>query len=263
MAQKTNPLALRIKKNIKNTVSHQQTYSKKYLPYLINEQERIYNFLILFFQQLGLKLHSFNIIKDQNGNLFCSIKYVFMKEIKKKKFQKKVLKFTALEKALCIGLIKLGSKRPLNLLLYEVTTKIKTTTGVPSTFQGYKFFSFLELTKTTQIIKSIKGTGWVFVDLLCEKIENLRTKADKKLQSRLIVFIEKVVYFLRNLIRPTIKGLKIQISGRINGVARSKKAVISFGTLKLQQLDADIDFFYSNALTVFGSFGVKVWVSYI
>ena len=262
MAQKVNPLILRIQKGVKNIVFHQQVYNKKYLSYVLNEQEKVYNFLILFFQQLGLRIHSFNMIKDQKGNIFYSVKYVFMKEIKKKKFQKKFFKFYDLENALCAGLVKLGSKRPLNLLIYEITTKHKTTTNLPKVFLGYKFFSFLELTKTTLVIKNTKGIGLILVDTFCEKIENLRTKTDKKLQGRLVVFIEKVFYFLKNLTTPTLKGLKIQICGRINGSARSKETNISFGTLKLQQMNTKIDFFYKQVLTVFGCFGIKVWLSY-
>lgn len=262
MAQKANPLILRIKKGLKDTVFHQQVYNKKYSSYILNEQEKIYNFLVLFFQQLGLKVHSFNMIKDQKGNIFYSIKYVFMKEMKKRKLQKKVFKFYNLENAVCAGLARLGSKRPLNLLVYEITTKHKITANLPKGFLGYKFFSFLELTKTTLVVKNAKGISLILADLFCEKIENLRTKADKKLQNRLIVFIEKIFYFLRNLSTPTLKGLKIQICGRINGSARSKETNICFGILKLQQMDTKIDFFYKQVLTVFGCFGIKVWINY-
>lgn len=260
MAQKVNPLALRAPKNFKNTVFHQQTYNNKYLSYTLNEQERVVNFLILFFKQVGLRIHSFNYIKDQKGNGFFCIKYVYMKEVKVKK---KFLKFCGLENALCMGLERLGYRKPLSILLYEIAAKIKKKPNLPNTYRNFKIITYLELTRMAQIITGSRGFAFFLTNVICEKLENLRSKRDKKVQGRLILFIEKLFFFLNNETKPTIKGIKIQIKGRINGVARSKKTVITFGTLALQRIDANIDFFYKQALTVFGCFGIKVWVNYV
>lgn len=57
-----------------------------------------------------------------------------------------------------------------------------------------------------------------------------------------------------------IKGVKISVSGRLNGVdiARNEKA--SWGTVPLSTLKSDIDFVHIPALTTYGIIGVKVWV---
>lgn len=57
-----------------------------------------------------------------------------------------------------------------------------------------------------------------------------------------------------------VKGIKISVSGRLNGVdiARNEKA--SFGTVPLSTLRSDIDFVHVPALTTYGIIGVKVWV---
>ncbi|MCX6809069.1 MAG: 30S ribosomal protein S3 [Candidatus Berkelbacteria bacterium] len=57
-----------------------------------------------------------------------------------------------------------------------------------------------------------------------------------------------------------VKGVKIQISGRLNGadIARSEK--LSFGTVPLGTFKSDIDYKYITALTTFGIIGIKVWV---
>lgn len=57
-----------------------------------------------------------------------------------------------------------------------------------------------------------------------------------------------------------IKGMKISVSGRLNGVdiARNEKA--SFGTVPLSTLKSDIDFVHVPAMTSYGIIGVKVWV---
>lgn len=57
-----------------------------------------------------------------------------------------------------------------------------------------------------------------------------------------------------------VKGIKIQVSGRLNGadIARSEK--LSFGTVPLSTFKSDIDYKYATALTTFGIIGIKVWI---
>ena len=56
------------------------------------------------------------------------------------------------------------------------------------------------------------------------------------------------------------KGVKIIVSGRLNGadIARSEKKVL--GTIPLHTLRADIDFATDIAMTAYGTIGVKVWI---
>ena len=56
------------------------------------------------------------------------------------------------------------------------------------------------------------------------------------------------------------KGVKIQISGRLNGadIARSEK--LSSGTVPLSTFKSDIDYKYQTALTTYGIIGIKVWI---
>ncbi len=57
-----------------------------------------------------------------------------------------------------------------------------------------------------------------------------------------------------------IKGVKVQISGRLNGadIARVEKA--SWGTIPLSTLRSGIDYSYTKALTTYGTIGIKVWI---
>ncbi len=57
-----------------------------------------------------------------------------------------------------------------------------------------------------------------------------------------------------------IKGMKIQLSGRLNGVEMSRVEWLSEGTIPLHTLRADIDFARDVARTTYGAIGVKVWV---
>lgn len=56
------------------------------------------------------------------------------------------------------------------------------------------------------------------------------------------------------------KGVKIAISGRINGAEIARREKFSEGKLPLSTIRADIDFAKIGALTKSGYIGVKVWI---
>nr|AOP19072.1 ribosomal protein S3 [Halimeda discoidea] len=55
-------------------------------------------------------------------------------------------------------------------------------------------------------------------------------------------------------------GMKIQISGRLNGAEIARQTWIREGRLPLQTLQADIDYHFKQAYTIYGILGVKVWI---
>ena len=56
------------------------------------------------------------------------------------------------------------------------------------------------------------------------------------------------------------QGVKIQISGRLNGVEISRSEMYKEGNIPLHTLRADIDFVHMPAHTTYGVIGVKVWI---
>lgn len=57
-----------------------------------------------------------------------------------------------------------------------------------------------------------------------------------------------------------VKGVKVLISGRLNGVDIARKETYIEGTVPLHTLRADIDYATSEANTMYGVIGIKVWV---
>lgn len=57
-----------------------------------------------------------------------------------------------------------------------------------------------------------------------------------------------------------VKGVKIEISGRLGGAEMSRREWLSRGTVPLHTLRADIDFSRATAFTTYGAIGVKVWI---
>lgn len=58
----------------------------------------------------------------------------------------------------------------------------------------------------------------------------------------------------------TVKGVKIEVSGRLGGAEMSRREWLSRGTVPLHTLRADIDFARGTAFTTYGAIGVKVWL---
>lgn len=58
-----------------------------------------------------------------------------------------------------------------------------------------------------------------------------------------------------------VEGIRILMKGRFNKRRRTKKIVISQGQISLQTLDTCLDYSQTQAITLYGSFGIKVWIS--
>jgi len=56
------------------------------------------------------------------------------------------------------------------------------------------------------------------------------------------------------------KGVKLQMKGRLNGAEIAREEKLSWGSVPLQNLRADIDFASGFARTIFGTIGVKAWI---
>lgn len=56
------------------------------------------------------------------------------------------------------------------------------------------------------------------------------------------------------------KGVKTQVSGRLNGVEISRSEKFSAGKIPLQTFRSDIDYTCYRAMTTYGVIGVKVWI---
>ncbi|ADB95708.1 30S ribosomal protein S3 [Candidatus Atelocyanobacterium thalassae] len=60
--------------------------------------------------------------------------------------------------------------------------------------------------------------------------------------------------------RAEVKGIKIQVGGRLNGAEIARSEWVREGRVPLHTLRADIDYSYRTAQTTYGILGVKVWV---
>ena len=79
--------------------------------------------------------------------------------------------------------------------------------------------------------------------------------------------LEKRVAFRRAMrkavesaLRFGARGIKVRVSGRLNGAEIARSEWYLHGQLPLQTLRADIDYGFAEASTTYGQIGIKVWL---
>lgn len=65
---------------------------------------------------------------------------------------------------------------------------------------------------------------------------------------------------LQNAMRLGAEGIKIMVSGRLNGAEIARKEWYREGRVPLHTLRADVDYATAEALTTYGILGIKVWI---
>jgi small subunit ribosomal protein S3 len=125
------------------------------------------------------------------------------------------------------------------------------------------------------------GKGGAEVDKIKEELKNI-TKKDvqinifeikrpeldaklvgesiaQQLQAR-ISFRRAMKMAIQGALRVGAEGIKVQVSGRLGGAEIARTEQYKEGRTPLHTLRADIDYALSEAQTVYGKIGIKVWV---
>lgn len=75
-----------------------------------------------------------------------------------------------------------------------------------------------------------------------------------------IAYRRAIKMAVQNTMRAGAEGIKVQISGRLNGAEIARKEMFKEGRTPLHTFRADIDYCQSEALTKVGLLGIKVWI---
>lgn len=81
----------------------------------------------------------------------------------------------------------------------------------------------------------------------------------QQLQAR-ISYRRAMKQAIASTIRVGALGIKIKVSGRLGGAEMARTEQYKEGRIPLHTLRADIDYAISEALTVYGKIGIKVWI---
>jgi len=88
----------------------------------------------------------------------------------------------------------------------------------------------------------------LLADLVAEQLE------------KRVAFRRAIREALQRAQKQNVNGIKIQVSGRLNGAEMARTEWIREGRVPLQTLRADIDYATAEANTIYGVLGIKVWL---
>ena len=155
------------------------------------------------------------------------------------------------------------SKASVSRVIIERTLKLVTltiTTARPGIIIGK---AGQEVDKLKEELKKISGK-----EVQLNIIEIKRPELDAKLVGRNVANQIEGRYPYRRAVKMAIaaamrmgaEGIKIQVSGRLNGVEMARSEMYKEGRTPLHTFRADIDYAIEEALTTYGLIGVKVWI---
>ena len=75
-----------------------------------------------------------------------------------------------------------------------------------------------------------------------------------------IAYRRAIKMAIQNTMRAGAEGIKVQISGRLNGAEIARSEMLKEGRTPLHTYRADIDYCHAEALTKVGILGIKVWI---
>jgi len=138
--------------------------------------------------------------------------------------------------------------------------KISIFTSRPGIIIGRKG---QEVDKLKQEIQKKTGKE-VFINIQ----EILKPELDAQLVSESVALqLEKRIAFRRAMrkavdaaLRFGARGIKVRVSGRLNGAEIARSEWYLHGQLPLHTLRADVEYGFAEAETTFGQIGVKTWI---
>jgi small subunit ribosomal protein S3 len=159
---------------------------------------------------------------------------------------------------------KLSNANISNICIYKKIDQIeiKIQTARPGIVLG-RFGAGIEILRN-DLQKILNQSKQIRIDVIeiTEPDTEARLLADfitQQLEKR-VAYRRAVRQAVQRAQRANIQGIKIQVSGRLNGAEIARSEWTREGRVPLQTLRANIDYSYRIAQTTYGVLGVKVWL---
>lgn len=105
-----------------------------------------------------------------------------------------------------------------------------------------------QLTINVLEVEKVDLDATLLADLVAEQLE------------KRVAFKRAIREALQRAQKQNVKGIKIQVSGRLNGAEIARSEWVREGRVPLQTLRADIDYATKEANTIYGVLGIKIWL---
>ncbi len=224
------------------------------------------------------KVHFIEYLRDMVKNHRTKNIYFYLSTISQSRKQlKKIKQFTKQHSTFLFGLELQNLKQALSEKQFDnlkVQVKNRVEKVLKNAVRKSEFEKTLQDVFVDQIQKqrtmhqdNLKLTPKISIKFYSVKPKTLESKASLIAES-IVDDLEKRKAF-RGVIKKakeqlmaksSVKGVKIQVAGRLNGAEIARTEWVRAGRVPLQTLKANIDYCYRTANTIYGIIGVKVWI---
>jgi small subunit ribosomal protein S3 len=154
------------------------------------------------------------------------------------------------------GICKILISRKLNQVEVDIYT------SRPGVFIGKSGQEIESLrTRLNKVLKEVRNLRLNVVE-----VTNVDFEAElvaeyicQQLEKR-VAFKRAVRQTMQRVQRSGVPGIKVQVSGRLNGAEIARVEWVREGRVPLQTLRADLSYSSRRAETIYGTLGVKVWI---
>ena len=143
----------------------------------------------------------------------------------------------------------------LPLFVFKEHTHLRTFSAILySLRRHHKDTGFNDFINSVLVVVTKKDSAEFFSNTLAIRL------AESKRHNSLLNLWRKSLFSLVNSPFSKIKGLKLQVKGRINGRPRAKSIKMTVGRVPSLTISSNIDYAKRTAYTNNGTFGVSVWI---
>ena len=189
------------------------------------------------------------IIKDWDSHWFVDKKH-FAENVKedneirnalKKKYYQAAISKIAIEKAATKIIITIFTARP-GVLIGKQGAEIETIKKTVA-----KIASGKQISINISEVKKPDADAQLVAESIAAQLE------------KRVSFRRAMKQAIGRSMRSGIKGVKVMVSGRLDGAEIARSESYHEGSIPLQTLRADIDYGFAEAHTTFGVIGIKCW----
>ena len=245
MGQKTHPKGFRLVTNQKHL---SEWYAKKKdYPKLIEEDTLIRKYAEEYFQEF-LSISKIEISRIPQENKISEYIQIQIHTLfpRAKETYRKVSKSLSSEKDTLNSKVSFLTN-PTKGNLKQVTTFLLKRT-IRNFIRFLQFKTKKEYSVTFQFIQNPFEDATLIAKYISEQLEQ-RTP-----------FRRAVKQTIKKVQRTSIQGIKIQVSGRLNGIEIARSEWKREGNVPLHTLKASIDYTHQTAYTIYGVIGIKIWL---
>lgn len=210
-----------------------------------------------------------SIIKNEKTNYFVNLNLFFgtQKLMRYKAFIGRILvkktRSVFIKKLIQESLKSKGIFIKINVLNHKLKNnetkkyfqELKRFKNILFSRQFSLFIDFIKLTNLF-IIKQISTK--TYLKILGKVFKIL----PKNKHARYFLFLDQLFKMLIKESKGEIKGIKLEVSGKLKGKLRSSSQKISEGNISNQSIAKNINYSQTHVYTLYGSFGIKFWVNY-